>query len=174
MKKLFLFIAIAAALTTTAKAQDASSGAPKAEVFGGFSIFSAEFDDNDRNAAYGWQASVAGNPSPMLGLVADFAGQYTSISGVDVSVHEFLFGPRINTRGEKANGFLHFLLGGARFSGGGESTNGLMLGIGGGVDVRAGEHVSIRAVQFDWTPARFDGDWSGDVFRVGFGVVFGG
>ncbi|MBI4479403.1 MAG: hypothetical protein HY651_05225 [Acidobacteria bacterium] len=170
MSKLVLFCVFATLLTPMVQAQDA----PKAEVFAGFSVLSVKFDGSDREALYGWQVSIAGNPTPVLGLVADFAGHYKSIEGEKVKVHEFLFGPQINARAEKANGFVHFLLGGIRASGGGESENGFGLGIGGGVDVKAGQNTSIRVIQFDWVPARFNGEWSRDVVRFGFGVVFGG
>ena len=170
MRPLLWICVIAGAFAPLAQAQDA----PKAEVFAGFSVLSVKFDDSNREGVYGWQASVAGNPSPAFGLVADFAGQYKTIEGVKVSVYEYLFGPRINARAEKANGFVHFLLGGAHFSGGGESESGFMLGIGGGVDVRVSPNASIRLLQIDWLPARFQGEWSRDPVRFGFGIVFGG
>jgi len=170
MRKFMLSFVIAAVLAPSVWAQDA----PKAEVFAGFSILSVEIEESDREALYGWQASVAGNPTPVLGLVADFGGQYKTIEGEKVKIHEFLFGPRVTARGERANGFAHFLLGGARASGGGESENGFMLGIGGGVDIKAGENAAIRIIQFDWTPARFQGEWTRDAVRIGIGVVFGG
>ena len=170
-KHFLLLVATLLCLSLPSWAQDY----PKAEGFAGFSVMN--IDGGDRQSLYGFQASVAGNASSMLGLVADFGGQYKTIDDVDVKVHlyEYLFGPRINVRGEKGTGFVHFLLGGARFGGGGESDNAFAMGIGGGADVKVGSsNTAIRVFQFDWVPAHSNGEWEKKNVRVGFGIVFGG
>ena len=46
------------------------------------------------------------------------------------------------------------------------------MGFGGGVDVSAGDRLSIRVVQADWLPSRFSGTWIKNNVRFGFGVVY--
>ncbi|MBI4480454.1 MAG: outer membrane beta-barrel protein [Acidobacteria bacterium] len=164
------------------QAQDA----PKAEVFGGFSILSIgapEGFDGGRENARGWQSSAAVNFNRNVGLVADFGGQYKTLSedGSDVSDvslrgHEFLFGPRFSARAERATPFVHVLFGGAngRASAGSEhlSKTVFAMAIGGGLDVNLSDHVALRVVQFDWVPIRPEGQWFRNVSRVGFGIVF--
>lgn len=141
---------------------------PKAEIFGGFSILS--FANGDREQAFGWQASLAGNVHRNAGLVADFGGQYKSEEGETLRVHEFLFGPQFNARSDQATGFVHVLLGGARASGGGDSETGFVMGFG-GLDVNANNRIAVRVFQFDWLPNRFEGEWSKSEIRFGFGIV---
>lgn len=143
---------------------------PKAEGFVGFSVLSV--GDGDREQAFGWQASVAGNVHRNVGFVADFGGQYKGLDGATLQAYEFLFGPRFNARSGQATGFVHTLFGGAHIRGGGESTSGFMMGFGGGVDINAGNRVAVRLFQFDWLPSRFEGNWSKSNVRAGFGIVF--
>jgi len=172
MKRRFaLLLGMVVCFSFSVQAQEA----PKAEIFGGFSVLSADIGD-EREEAVGWQASVAGNFHRNVGLKGDFGGAYktleTPFGDVKVKAHAFLFGPQFTARSAKANGFFHFLLGGVNLRAAGESTNGFALGIGGGVDVNAGERVALRIVQIDWIPSRFEGEWTQDAVRFGFGIVF--
>jgi hypothetical protein len=61
---------------------------PKTEVFGGYSWAGGNF--------HGWNASVAGNVTKRLGIVADFNGQFGSELGlvrIKQDAHSFLLGP---------------------------------------------------------------------------------
>ena len=159
------------------RAQDA----PKVEGFAGFSAMAVAAEGEGEHA-FGWQGSVAGNFHPNIGIVADFGGQYKSIDieGTDISVraHEFLFGPQFNARLEKANPFVHVLFGGAngRAAADSESVSRtvFMMGIGGGVDVNAGDRMAIRLIQFDWLPIHTEGEWFNKIVRVSIGIVFKG
>jgi hypothetical protein len=145
---------------------------PKAEVFGGFSLSSiAAGSPSTRTSFYGWQASVNGNLHRSIGLVGDFGGQYKSVAGIGISNYQYLFGPQISVRREKATPFVHALFGGYRTSALGASSTNLGLGMGGGLDLNVSDRLAIRAVQFDWTPIRAGGVWTTNVIRVGFGVV---
>ena len=166
MKKFVMLAAVLAALIPVAQAQGA-----KGQIFGGFSILSVG-DDGDRETLYGWQARVSGNVSPMLAIAGDIGGHYKKNGSERIKAHEFLFGPQINIPGEKGSGFIHFLVGGVRAGGGGESATGLALGIGGGADINVGERAAFRIIQFDWLPNRFNGEWSKDAVRLGFGIVY--
>ena len=148
----------------------AQSDYPKAEVFGGFSIFSV--GDGERDQLYGFQASVAGNFHKSVGLVADFGGQYRTFDSTKVHAYEYIFGPRFSMRSDKATVFAEALFGGVTVGGGGFSDSGFLMGFGGGVDVNAGKRLAVRVVQFDWLADHVGGEWSWSEFRVGFGIVF--
>jgi hypothetical protein len=146
---------------------------PKVEVFGGFSLlnFNPQEMFDERQNAYGFQANVAGNLHENFGIEADFGGQYKKIEGYTLSTYEFLFGPRFTFRAEKASFFAHALIGGAHVGIEEYTDNGLAMGFGGGVDVNVNDRFAVRVVQFDWIPSKFEGEWSNDTVRFGFGVV---
>jgi hypothetical protein len=52
-----------------------------------------------------------------------------------------------------------------------ESETGFAAAIGGGIDIKATERFSIRAIQLDYNPTRFNGSTQNN-FRIGVGVVF--
>jgi len=145
---------------------------PKAELFGGFSLLSVGDVDNKREQFPGWQAGVAGNVHRSIGFVADFGGNYKTVQGVKINAYEYLFGPRFNLRADKVTAFGEVLFGGVHTSAGGETQNGFLMGVGGGLDVNAGKKAAIRIVHMDWTPNRFNGDWSKKEFRISFGIVY--
>jgi hypothetical protein len=180
VRKLIVLLAMLGLFGVQAEAQDELVW----EGFGAFSILSLGGEDDsdfdfDREQLFGWQASVAANATPMLGLVADFGGQYRSIDiegDDDFNIHsyQYLFGPRLNFRGERGGGFVHALFGG--FSAGNEidTDHGFGMGIGLGLDVNVNPNFGIRVLQLDWLPNNVGDDWNSDVLRFGFGVVFKG
>lgn len=52
-----------------------------------------------------------------------------------------------------------------------DSETGFAAAIGGGIDIKATERFSIRAVQLDYNPTRFNGTTQNN-FRIGVGLVF--
>jgi len=142
----------------------AAQEAPKAELFGGYSY--ANFDAGngaDRLNLNGWNASVAGNFNRWFGVVGDFSGQYGSQAGVKRNSHSFLFGPRFSARqNEWVTPFVHALFGTTRAHRESDSVeparteNAFSTAIGGGLDVKAGETLSIRLAQADYFLTRFD------------------
>jgi hypothetical protein len=170
MKRLMIMFAAVAVLAPACLwAQDP----PKAEVFGGFSVWHTTVGDNDESFnPVGWQASLAGNINPKMGIVADFGGQYKD----GVKVHSYMGGLRYNHRMDKVTPFVHAMLGGTRIGDAGGSMNGFSLGFGGGLDYVATERINLRIVQFDWMPTHFStggiSDWQNNVVRFGFGIVF--
>jgi hypothetical protein len=98
----------------------------------------------------GWNAEAAVNPACWLGLVGNFAGAYASPMGVSVHVYTETFGPRINLRNSSPiTPFGEVLIGAAeagasagRVSG---SQSAFAGNLGGGVDVKLGEHWVARA-----------------------------
>lgn len=170
MGKLLAAIVLLSLFCVPVFAQDA----PKAEVFGGFSILSTDFGLGslvDRQTFYGFQADAAFNFDKNLGIAADFGGQYKGVAGETIHSYQYLFGPRASLRSEKATVFGHALFGGANFGASGSSENGFAMGFGGGIDVNAGERFAIRVVQFDWIPTKFNDTWIKDIVRFGFGIV---
>ena len=169
MKRLMvMLVAVVVLAPASLWAQDP----PKAEVFGGFSVLHIGGDESESITPVGWQASLAGNINPKMGIVADFGGAYKD----GLKVHTYMGGLRYNHRAEKVTPFVHAMLGGARAGDEGGSINGFSLGFGGGLDYTATDRVNIRIVQFDWLPTRFSeggvSAWQNNVIRFGFGIVF--
>jgi outer membrane immunogenic protein len=149
---------------------------PKAEVFGGYSYAGGN--------AYGWDGSVAGNVNRWFGLVADFSGQYTHIESPDsderIRTHSFLFGPRFSLRRNKhLTPFVHALLGATHTDSRARelgfdfhfTDTSFAAALGGGLDIRVGNHVAIRAFQLDYLHTNLFGGTQ-NKGRIAFGIVF--
>jgi hypothetical protein len=122
--------------------------------------------------------SVAGNLGPRFGLVAEFSGVFGNVdlpgADLDISNYTYLFGPRVNVRGDAATGFAHILLGGATTKVEGFSDSNFALAVGGGVDINAGKSIAFR-LQADYLPIFVGDDLGGDTihnFRFMTGIVF--
>lgn len=174
MRRFTLLVGLIVIVGLPALAQDY----PRAEIFGAFSYLHVDPVVAPREIAFGWQASVSGNFHKNLGLVADFAGQYKSVT-VDTErakfqAYEYLFGPRFFVRGERATGFVHALFGAATarasILGVTITESAFALGFGGGADVNVNDRVAVRVLQFDYIPVRESGVWSHNL-RLGFGIV---
>ena len=177
-RALFLGLLLWAAMAAPAFAQ---ADYPRVEVFGGFSILPADGDDFPRETSFGFQASVRGNFSRVFGIVADFGGQYRTVSDLGpnfpgvvakTSVYQYLVGPSFTARRERFDVFAHGLVGGARGHSGisGFSDSGLALGGGGGVDVRLTDRSAFRA-QVDYLGSFVD--ILEDNLRIGLGLAIG-
>jgi hypothetical protein len=87
---------------------------PKTELSGGYQFLSFSIEGESESLPKGWYFDVAGNVSPMLGLVFQVGGNYKSIeesvtvggftfsADADVKIHEFLGGVRLNARSNPA------------------------------------------------------------------------
>jgi len=158
MRKLGFLLSLLLLATLTAAAQDN----PKADVFFGYSYVRA--NPNTPGASgfnlHGGSASVAYYPSSSLGIVGDFGGYHVgSISGTTVNsnLYTYLFGPRFAYRG-KVTPFAQALFGGAHLTGSALGTplqNSFAMTAGGGVDVNATDHVTIRLAQAEYLLTRF-------------------
>lgn len=175
---------------------------PRAELFGGFSFGSVEVDDPVGNVpeseqALGFQAAAMLNITEAFGLVAEVGGlwgdlPFTVFSGGSrggtFRRFQAFAGPRFTKRTNRISVFVHALPGFAQQrdtimsssffsppSTRSSTSNGFAVALGGGVDVKAGRHLAIRAVQVDSLPIRIGGDRTNGV-RVGVGIVlkFGG
>ncbi len=180
---------------------------PKVEVFGGFFFGGIEATAPVTGAgglrqALGFQAAVALNITEAFGVVGEAGGLWgdlPSFTGGSLGLAEGTFrtlpifaGPRFTKRMEGVTVFAHALPGFAQQretlmrrtqfilpdSTTTSTSNGFALALGGGIDVKAGQHLAIRAVQIDYLYlpdlSRVTGRTNN--FRLGIGVVwqFGG
>jgi opacity protein-like surface antigen len=197
MCKVLLCMLLLLVFSLSAQAQDCCS---KYEISGKFSYFNAggkgdgivSDQFNSRSGQNGWGGNFAVNRVWKFDVVADVSYQRKeltisalSIGGVPLSDARtklsslvFLFGPRLSSRSDEINFFVHALAGGIHKKV--ESTGSLgtdtpsvsgtiassstdfALGFGGGVDLKAVKHVSVRLFQFDYIPARVASDSSSD------------
>jgi outer membrane autotransporter protein len=178
----------------------AAQTAPRTEISGGYQFltFSVEDEDNE-SMPKGWYADVAGNLTPMIGVVFQVGGNYktfdesvtvaggTFTASADLKVHLFLGGVRLNLRQNSA--FVPYgqvLVGGANssveltttstipgipsFSDEDSATN-FALELGGGVNFGFTERMGVR-FGVDYLRA-FAEDDDVDAFRFHVGVVIG-
>jgi len=184
-KPLFLSSLLAICLPLAASAQE---GAPKVEIFGGYSYLRADTGAIviDSVSAHGFNTSLAGNITKHIGIVGEFSrftvseGFTVSVLGrinVDSNVVTYLFGPRITPHRGKVEPFVHALLGGARendkLTGGlvDELTeNAFAFALGGGLDIKVNDNFAIRVAQVDYLGDKLGGETANN-FRYSVGIV---
>jgi opacity protein-like surface antigen len=169
MRKIIVLAGLLLCIAGLAQAQ--THEGPAVEVFAGPSVLRNGATAPSFSLYGGWQAEGSFNFTAHFGATADFGGQYRSISGTRVSQYEYLFGPRIIARSQRATLFAHALVGGNSFRAAGSSTNGFAWGVGGGLDYNAGQHIAIRVLQADYIRTRLSTSWFNDA-RLGLGIVF--
>ncbi len=189
MRRLAVFSVVAIFLVSSGYAQEVF---PRAEVLGAYSYFRTDTtlpsagpslgDLIGTTHLNGWNAAIAGNLTPWLGVVGDFSGHYgsPSVGGFslpvgDNSLYLFLFGPQLSYRHSNfITPFAHALIGDARlttnFEGFSVSDNALAAALGGGVDLNLSRSLAVRAVQADYVMTRF-GDERQNNLRLSFGLV---
>ena len=122
-----------------------------------------------------------------MGLVTSFTGVYDRTPYVNivngrsfsakVQRYDLMFGPRYNFRAGAVNPFVEGLAGfeHMRVSFSDNITNSsaadtaFAMALGGGLDIHAGEHFDIRAIQVDYVPTFFNSKTQNN-YRVGAGV----
>jgi len=150
---------------------------PKVEVFGGYSYLRAGTGTLGSSAfnSNGWTASTTGNLTKILGVTAEFNGQYKNeIDGMTVkgSDYNFLFGPQVGYRTGRLRPFAHTLFGVSRLSSSGvASQNSFAMAFGGGLDLEASRLISVRLGQLDYLRTQFSND-SQNHLRYSAGLVF--
>ena len=141
----------------------------KVDIFGGYSYVRSDpgFSLPAGNAS-GWEGALTYNWNNWLALKADFDGHYCC----DQTMHNFLFGPQINLGHGKVKPYLHGLVGGSHgTSTGGFSDTVLGFALGGGIDVKWTDRISVRVVQADYLGTRY-ADATQSNFRLSSGLVF--
>lgn len=192
-------LALCLAVLGVAAAPVSAQTVPKVEVSGGYQFLNLAAEGRNESMPAGWYADVAGNLTPMLGLVFQVGGNYKtidesiSLGGVtatvtaDTRVHEFLGGVRLNLRSNPAIvPFAQFLAGAIHGSADvsasatlpgippisiSEDVSGTNfgLGAGGGVNFALTQAVGLR-VGADYLHA-FEDDGGGNLFRFHVGIV---
>ena len=172
MKKWALLCGVMLFVPAVAAAQDT----PRIETFAGYSYI--HMNDLGTASLNGGSASAAFNPTDWLGIEGDFGGYSGTKGGLNGTMFTYLFGPRISLRRGRFTPFAQALFGGAHTSadpppdlgalirprtqegvaGGGvfASSNTFAMALGGGVDVSATEHVSVRLIQAEYLLTEFD------------------
>ena len=177
----------------------AAQTTPRTEISGGYQFVTFSVDEESESLPKGWYFDVAGNVSPMFGIVFQVGGNYktfeesvtlgggTFTATADLKVHEFLGGVRLSARDNpKLVPYGQLLVGGINgsieltttstipgvpaFSEEDSSTN-FALVLGGGVNFGVAESVAIR---FGVNYLRiFEEDAGSNVFGFHVGVVVG-
>ncbi len=157
---LILFLTIGGSVAAFAQ----NGEAPDADVFVGYSLLNVNVD-RDSAAVHGFDASVTGHVNNWFGITGEVSGHYESGD----AIHYVQGGPRVTFRSDKSRvePFAHALFGGTFFN----STGRFSMALGGGVDVRVNDRVSIRAIQADYAPVYFD-HFTMHNARIATGVVF--
>lgn len=143
-------------------AQDTrAQSAPKYEIFGGYSYVSDDIQ-RERLNLNGFEASVNRNITDWFGIEGNVAGHYG-----DHDHHSFMAGPKFTYQGKVVRPFVHVLAGVDVV---GSADSAFTMAVGGGLDARVNDRISIRVVQVDYHPL-FYGTTAHNV-RVSAGVVF--
>jgi hypothetical protein len=159
-------------------------------VYLGYSYYNTNLAAN-RGGLNGWQGTMEGKVFPLLGIVADVAGQYGSLdlgeicpvsSGVvppgsggcvsfDVTTHvyEAMFGPRVGLSIGKFRPFGEFEIGFGHASADSQTDTSLATAVGGGVDYKI-LHASAWRIQGDYVHTHFFNAGQNNV-RISTGIV---
>jgi len=140
-----------------------------------------------REAYNGFNAEFNQNITRHIGIVTSFTGTYATTGYFDtrsgrtfdarVQRYDLMIGPRYNWRTEHVTPFVHALFGVTHMRASFDDVltprrkadTAFAMAFGGGVDVGAGEHLDVRAVQVDYLPTFFNGKRQ-DNLRVGAGI----
>ncbi len=192
MKRWILVCSLVLACSFSAKAQDSS----KVDVFGGYSYLRFQVPNAGLNGN-GGSGQVTYNFNPMIGFTGDFGGYHFSEGGRGGSgtIFTYLFGPKFTLRRGKWSPFVQALFGGAwvgagiegecdgarraqgEVCGASSSLNSFAMALGGGVDYKLMDHISIRLFDADYLMTRFNVGIEGtnstqSNVRISTGVVF--
>ncbi len=169
MRTMLLLLALLFA-AAAARAQD------KFEIFGGYAHF--HLDSLPAGELNGWELSGEYKLAKWVGGVADFSGDYGSVTdesnparpfSASTSVHNFLFGPQVSLP-TRISPFAHLLGGATHFSGNNQDHTSAALALGGGLDIKVAPLLSVRVIQADYVHTFFFGAVQN--YRISTGVVF--
>ncbi|MCI0349811.1 MAG: porin family protein [Acidobacteriales bacterium] len=188
MRKLVMISVVLFGFTAVGVAQDT---VPAFDIFGGYSYLNTEdvvpAPFSVDLSGHGWDLAGTAHLNNWFGVTADLSGYYTDVfvggANVDVSAHNFLFGPTVSYRTSKYTPFAHSLFGASRASvdlgflapfGFSATDTAFAMALGGGVDWHLNERWSVRPVQLDYLMTRFASDTQNNLrFSIGVVVRFG-
>jgi hypothetical protein len=119
----------------------------KIEAFAGYSFQRVEGFPSNANMS-GWEGSLTYKFTSYIGVTADVSGQYGTLTNSRINYHNILVGPQVSLP-RKISPFVHVLFGEGRSSVFGVTSKTFAIAIGGGVDYRVTDLISIRMAQFD-------------------------
>jgi opacity protein-like surface antigen len=152
-------------------------------AFNGSTVVFAE----QKEAYNGFNAEFNQNLNRHVGIVTSFTGTYNNDGYVDTKTgrtfgartqrYDLMIGPRYNWRLSGVTPFVHAMAGITHMrvkfddalSPVKKADTAFAMAFGGGLDIHAGEHIDIRAIQVDYLPTFFNSDRQ-DNFRVSAGV----
>ncbi|PYS63587.1 MAG: hypothetical protein DMF74_09670 [Acidobacteria bacterium] len=135
----------------------------------------------------GFNAEFNQNVTRHIGIVTSFTGTYNTTGYFDarsgrtfnarVQRYDLMAGPRYNWRPGGVTPFVHGLFGISHMRASFDDTltprvksdTAFAMAFGGGLDVHAGEHLDVRAIQVDYLPTFFNGKRQ-DNIRAGAGI----
>ena len=135
----------------------------------------------------GFNAEFNQNLNRHVGITTSLSGTYDSTGYVDlnsgrvfrarVQRYDLMIGPRYNWRTDSVTPFVHALFGVTHLRANFDDAltsrrkadTAFAMAFGGGLDVHAGEHLDVRAIQVDYLPTFFNGNRQ-DNLRIGAGI----
>ena len=180
MRRIALITFSLLVLGSVASAQIPTSG----NVFFGYTYYNTDISSIDRSNTNGWQASVEGKVLPWVGIVADVGNHYGSANfpagcgggigfcsiNLDVSEHNYLFGPRVSFSAGRIRPFVEGLIGVGHVNvKDATSDTSFASALGGGIDYRLIPHLAWR-LQGDYVTTHFF-DTRQNNLQVSTGVV---
>jgi len=181
MRKIIVIAFVLFSLASLAAAQIPTSG----NAFFGYSFYNADLSSIGRTNTNGWEASVEGKMLPFIGIVADFDAHYGSQNfpaacpvvipncnatiNLNVTGHNYLFGPRVSVSVGKIRPFGEAMFGGAHVTAAGSSDISFASALGGGIDYRLIRLVAWR-LQGDYVHTHLFGFGQNNV-RISTGIV---
>jgi opacity protein-like surface antigen len=127
---------------------------------------------SERTGYNGFQAEFNQNVTRHIGIVTSLSGTYKNNEAyvdnntgktysANVQRYDLLAGPRYNWRTAGVTPFVHGLFGishiRAAFDDRTRSETAFAMAFGAGLDVHAGDHLDVRAIQVDYLPTFFNG-----------------
>ena len=168
----------------------------KNEFFAGYSYNNADINsltiNPGRAGLHGVNLAYTRNLNKVVGITADFSGHikkesFTTSAGEvqhNREQYNLLGGVQFKARNQtRVTPFAHALLGVGFFRGFSaillpasntyffDDAKSFAMVFGGGIDIRASKHISVRVIQADYNPTFF-GQGRQDNFRLSFGMVF--
>jgi hypothetical protein len=186
VRNLFLITLTAGLFCSMVAAQVPTSG----NVYFGYSYYHTNLSSIDTAGTNGWVGSLEGKVFPFVGIVADISAHYGSqnfptaippcpvpapnCSGtinVDVSEHNYLFGPRVSFSAGRFRPFAEamFGVGHVNANDAGSDTS-FATALGGGIDYRIFRPIAWR-FEGDYVQTRFFGAHQNNT-QLSTGIVF--
>lgn len=163
-------------------------------VYFGYTYYNTDLANStavasSRGGLNGWQGTLEGKLFPLLGIVADFTGQYGSLdlgeicpvvpvgtggggcTTFNLSTHEYnvMFGPRVGMSIGKFRPFGEFELGVGHVSTSNQSNTSFATAVGGGLDYKIFHAVAWR-VEADYVHTHFFSAGQNNI-RISTGIV---